>query len=247
VAEPFTVTDASARPDLVAQADALVAANLPPFMMWESPGNWRWHRVYSLFPHEQVFVTDGSGALVAALHAVPTAWSGAVTDLPAGYDDVLVQATADDAPPATALCLLSMSICPHLRGQGLSAELLGGARARAAKAGYGSVIAPLRPTRKAHYPDIDIEAYAAWTDDEGEAFDPWLRTHLRLGGTVLAMAPSSLVVRQPVKRWEAAVGITMQAPGRYRVPGALAEVVVDSTGNAVYAEPNIWVLHQAGP
>ena len=48
-AAEVVVVDVSGRPDIRNAADALVAANLPVFMTWESPGNWRWHRIYDLF------------------------------------------------------------------------------------------------------------------------------------------------------------------------------------------------------
>jgi GNAT superfamily N-acetyltransferase len=242
-----TLVDAGARPALAGEMDALVAENLPPFMMWASPGNWRWHRIYERYPDYQMAALDGDGALLGAVHAVPVAWRGAGDPLPGGYDDVLVQAADGDAPPAGgALCLLSISVRPTARGTGLPAVLLAEMRGRAAARGHAAVIAPLRPTGKAAHPRVPMAVYVAWTDARGEPADPWLRTHVRLGARVLGIAERSLVISQPRARWEAVAGRPLP-PGLHDVPGALAPVEVDARGIGCYAEPNVWVCHPVPP
>lgn len=246
-APALALLDTAERPELAARMDALVARNLPPFMTWASPGNWRWHRIYQRFPTLQVAALDARGTLAGAVHAVVTRWRERGDPLPGGYDDVLVAAAdGDDDGGGGSTCLLSLSVRPDARGRGLPATLLAEMRRRAAARGHAALIVPLRPTRKAEHPRVPIAEYAAWTDARGEPFDPWLRAHTRLGGEVLGVAERSLVVAQPRARWEALLGRPLP-PGEHDVPGALAPVRVDERGIGRYAEPNVWVLHRVDP
>jgi GNAT superfamily N-acetyltransferase len=236
------VVDLSARPDLRAAADALVAANLPVFLTWASPGNWRWHRVYELYPRFQLATVDANGALVAILHSVPVAWDDDCA-LPLGYDDVLIKTTSTPVGLArgAAICLLSISVRKDARRTGLAQKLITTMKDWGFAEGYRAVIAPLRPTRKATFPWIDMATYLAWKNEKGEVFDPWLRLHLAMGAQVLGVAERSLVIRQPRTRWERITGHDMSAPALYVVEGALVPVEIDVAGYGTYAEPNIWI------
>lgn len=243
-AADVVIVDVSGRPDIRNAADALVAANLPVFMMWESPGNWRWHRIYDVFPEYQIAVVDTHERVIAAAHSVPIAWDGQASTLPAGYDGVLVTATtAGPLASPSALCLLSISVRDDRRGCGLAHALLDEMKARAGRAGHHAVIAPLRPTRKAAHPLMPMETYAAWKTTSDEAFDPWLQLHVGMGADVLGIAEQSLVIAQPRSRWEEVTGRDMSIPGVYLVDGALVPIEIDSRGIGTYREPNIWVCH----
>lgn len=243
-APEWHLLDLTERPELTAPANELVGANLPEFMSWESPGNWRWHRIYELFPHYQVCAVDDAGELMGVVNGVPLRWSGDPVELPAGYDDVLVSVVDRDAAhDASHTCLLSVSVAGKHRGSGLARALLADARERAAARGHAGLVIPLRPTAKHRYPLVPITEYAAWPTADGNAFDPWLRLHLETGASVVGVAERSLVIRQPAQRWEALTGLPMPGPGSYTVEGALAPVERDVDGFATYAEPNIWVRH----
>jgi hypothetical protein len=62
----------------------------------------------------------------------------------------------------------------------------------AARSGYSSLIAPVRPTWKERYPLIPMDEYARWTREDGLPFDPWLRVHARLGAQLLEVCPASM-------------------------------------------------------
>lgn len=230
------------RPELVDAVDRLVASNLPPFMLWESPGNWRWHHIYAMHPEDQLVVLDDDGDVAAALNTVPARWDGAIEDLPSGFDDVVVAATDDMRSVTNATCLLSMSIRRDRRGRGLAEGMIDEVRRRARSVGRSTVIAPIRPTRKAAYPMVPIEHYVRWQREDGRPFDPWLRIHRACGGRHLGVAHRSLTIRQPVERWSDATGLRMKQPGSYVVDGALVPVEV-ADGIGVYAEPNLWVAY----
>ena len=109
--------------------------------------------------------------------------------------------------------------------------------------GLRSLIAPVRPTAKQHYPLIPIERYMGWRRADGSHFDPWLRIHERVGGELIAPAPESMVITAPVADWEEWTGMALPDDGDHVVPGMLAPLVVrDGIGRHV--EPNVWVVHR---
>src|SRR5690606_33529866 len=136
-----TLTDLSRDPWLLPVVDALTGANMPAFMSWESPGNWRWHGMYERYPAHQLCLVVGEGTLVAAANGVPVRWDGTASSLPAGSDEVLVEAV-DQGPPdrPDAVCMLSVSVdCAH-RAAGHAERLLTEVRARAVEHGPRGVI-----------------------------------------------------------------------------------------------------------
>jgi GNAT superfamily N-acetyltransferase len=224
--------------------DELVAANLPGFMTWESPGNWGWSEIYELYPDLQFAVRE-EGRIVGAMNLVPARYGTGAGPAPSGFDEIVTTAVEEPDSGFDCLSLLSVSVAAGHRRSGLAERLVGHALAAARAAGFASVIAPLRPTRKDRYPLIDIADYADWVRADGTAFDPWLRLHLGLGATVRGFARRSLVIRQPTSRWERETGLAMPGAGRYVVPGALSPVEADPDGTATYTEPNIWIHHPA--
>ena len=106
------------------------------------------------------------------------------------------------------------------------------------------VVAPLRPTTKARYPLVPMSRFATWTRADGLSVDPWLRTHQRLGATVLGPAPRSMVITGTVAEWESWTALVFPESGRYVVPDALNLVEIDLEDDVgTYVEENLWVQH----
>jgi hypothetical protein len=111
--------------------------------------------------------------------------------------------------------------------------------------GFRDLIAPLRPSWKERYPLTPIERYAAWTREDGLPFDPWLRTHVRLGGELLRPEPRSLRITGSVGEWEGWVGMPFPESGRFVFPQGLAPLEVDREADrGTYFEPNVWARHR---
>jgi GNAT superfamily N-acetyltransferase len=243
--DEIVFADIVERPDLQTKIDQLIADNLPEFMMWASPGNWRWHRIYEKFPSDQIAALDVLGNLVGAINSIPLEWGRPGDLLPEGYDDVLVQATDHPAKRiCLSNCLLSVSVRDDLRGRGIAGLLIQEMKQRIKKIGRVALVAPLRLTRKAEYPLVPIESFITWKNSAGEVFDPWLRTHLKLGAEIIGIADRSLVISQPSSRWGVLLHQSMSSPASYLVPRALVPVIVDEKGIGVYVEPNVWVYHR---
>jgi hypothetical protein len=141
---------------------------------------------------------------------------------------------------ATAVCLIEARIHPDLAGAGLGTDLLRAARDNAAALGYAHLLAPIRPTRKHLEPDTPIEEYVGRTRSDGAPFDPWLRSHLRLGGRLVRICHSAMTIAGSLAEWREWTGLPLDTSGTVHVEGALNPVHVSVENDyAVYVEPNI--------
>jgi hypothetical protein len=86
--------------------------------------------------------------------------------------------------------------------------------------------------------------YVHRTREDGLPVDPWLRTHVRAGGAVAAVAPCSMTVTGTLAQWRAWTGLPFDTAGPVLVPKALVPVDCHlERGYASYVEPNVWVRH----
>ncbi|HXY84263.1 MAG TPA: hypothetical protein VEH52_02185 [Gaiellaceae bacterium] len=229
------------RPDLrEIRHEVLSRATFPEYMHHNVPGNLYWGSLYDEHPDFQLALVDG-GELVAEVHSVPTPWDGTDEDLPSGWDEAFRRAF-ESGRGADVLCALALSVRPDRQGTHLSSFMIETMCDAARAARLRELIAPVRPTLKDRYPLIPIEEYVEWRRDDGGHFDPWIRIHERLGGTILAPGPCSMRIEAPVASWEEWTEMQFPADGDYVVPGMLAPLVVrDGTG--VHVEPNVWLRH----
>jgi GNAT superfamily N-acetyltransferase len=188
---------------------------------------------------------DEREEVVGAGHAVPAAWDGVVATLPDGGIDAVVEARfAEGAPAPNVLCALQILVAPEYRGQGLSRRMIERMAEIGREHGLDTLIAPVRPTLKARYPLAPIDRYLTWRREDGSHFDPWLRTHERLGAKIAGPAAESMTVSGTVAEWEEWAAIALPETGSYVVPGALAPIVIDrERDEGVYVEPNVWMVH----
>jgi GNAT superfamily N-acetyltransferase len=201
----------------------------PRFLLNDAVSNEHWHRLFDEFADFQFCAVEG-GEVVAEGCSIP------VAGLPAGWRDAFLSEGEPDR-----LCALQVLVDRRRQGEGLSRPMLEHMRGLAAARGW-TLWAPVRPTRKADYPLIPIERYAAWRRGDGLLFDPWLRTHERLGAEVHSIAEGSMRIRGSRAEWEDWTGMEFRGPGSYVVPGALVPVELDA-GGGLYVEPNVWMRH----
>jgi GNAT superfamily N-acetyltransferase len=229
------------RPDLLAiRWETLSSRAFPEYMNHNEPGARYWERLYDEHPDYQLALLDGD-ALVAEFHSVPMPWDGSLADLPSGWDDAFTRAFESERA-ATVLCALALAVLPERQGERLSSVMLNAMREAGREGALGRLVAPVRPTRKASYPLIPIEEYIRWRREDGLHFDPWIRIHERVGGSILAPAPESMVIEASVADWEAWTKLPFPADGTYVVPGMLSPLVV-KRGIGRHVEPNLWLVH----
>ncbi len=162
-----------------------------------------------------------------------------------GWDWVVDTAQAQDSKTANTVGALSISVPKRHRDKGLARDMINTMRALAAMKKFSSVIAPVRPSAKCDHPFVPMEQYVDWVDERGRIFDPWLRSHVAVGGSVVGVCDRSMVVEQPIEFWRPWTQSNLDHEGRVPFKGALVPLDVDlSSGVGRYIEPNVWVTHR---
>jgi hypothetical protein len=243
----LTTVTLAERPDLRPEMRRIEREAWSEHMRHDAVANRYWGRLYTDFAQYQLHLVAADGAVAGTGYTIPIAWDGTIEGLPAGLDAALEAGCrgAEAGTPANTLCALAAIIERTRLGQGLSAAIIGGMRECAARHGLGALIAPVRPTWKSRYPLQPMERYVHWTRADGLPFDPWIRTHHRLGAEILAVAPQSMTIAGTVSEWEGWTGMAFPESGRYVTPDALVPIEIDRDGDrGVYIEPNVWMLHR---
>jgi len=210
----------------------------PEFMGHDPVVETFWPRLYEVYPDFQMWLVDTDAKeTIGYACTLPVRWDG--VPQPRGIDWAMSNGAAGEP---TTLCAIVAGVVPIHRGRGLGGVILGRMVGLAAAHGFDCVIAPVRPSRKERYPLIPIESYVRWRREDGYMYDPWLRTHERLGAELLELAPRSLTVTGSREEWEAWTDLQYPEDGDYVVPGALVPVHFED-GRGTYAEPNVWMRH----
>ncbi|TDC05590.1 GNAT family N-acetyltransferase [Nonomuraea longispora] len=237
-------------------------AERPEFIgtVWEMPDSWPKFMdhdpiAWSLFgpvvqPHrDYAVIATEDDVLVGHGHSVPFALNlpGRGPELPdTGWDQILMWAHSDLRKEITpdAVSALEISIHPEHQGKGLSALLLDALRDNAKSKGFTELLAPVRPNGKHLEPHTSMSEYAFRTREDGLPADPWLRVHVRAGGTIVKVAPASQTISGSLEQWRTWTGQPFDVNGPVEVPLTLSPVICDLAQNyAVYVEPNVWVRH----
>lgn len=93
-----------------------------------------------------------------------------------------------------------------------------------------------------------MERYAQWRRSDGRLFDPWLRTHERLGARFAGIGTHGNVFRGTVAEWEQWTGFAFPGSGQYIVVGALEPLHIHhDRDEGVLIEPNVWMVHPVEP
>jgi GNAT superfamily N-acetyltransferase len=239
------VVTTGARADLHEEAGRAFRGEWPEFILHDPLVKQYIDRVESYFPEFDIMVLS-DGEVVAGGWGVALRWDGTVAALPAGYDGGLVTAVQGHeagAAPDT-LSVMAAAVKAGHQGRGLAGQVLTALRERATAAGLARVIAPVRPTLKSRYPLTPMDQFAGWLRDDGLHLDPWIRTHQRLGATILAPAPDSMIISGTVEEWEGWAQMAFPQTGSYVVPQALDLVEIDRDRDAgTYHETNLWMRH----
>lgn len=243
----FRVEVTSARAWTHEQMDALFAEGFPAFITADFEVKKHIGRVRELFTQLDIILTDEGGQPVATGWGVPISWSGEVAELPLSFADGLRRSVElhDALGVADTFVICGGVVHPARKGSGVAEELVRALCDTAAEHGLAKVVAPVRPTRKHLYPLFGIDEYAAWVRDDGLPWDPWLRLHARVGGSVIGLAPNAQTMTGTVAQWEEWTGLELPASGDYIIPKGLAPLHIDKTDDlGTYVEPNIWVRHR---
>ena len=237
------------RPDLSDEIGALLSSRWPTFMLAGHPGHDEdLDALVQAAPEHQVLAVDAEDRVRGVAFSLPLDWDGTPAGLPAGWDDAVTRAAAGrrSGREADAATALSITVAPDAARRGLALRLIEALKEATARAGGRALIAPVRPVLKAHYPLVAMQEYVTWRTADDEAFDPWLRTHLRAGARLLGVAPASMTITGTAEDWRTWVEDPLPGPGSYVVSGGLVPLVVED-GIGTYVEPNVWFVHDVEP
>ena len=241
-----TVSTLLERPDLV---DALweLGDLWPAFMLHDPIADLYYDRCTRLFPDLVLVAEDPRtpGTVVARGFAVP--FAARSTPLPdEGWDAVIRWGIEDlvDGRTSTHASALEITIRPEFRGGGLAARMIAAMRRAAEQQGVAALVAPVRPSAKHLEPHVPMDDYADRVRSDGLPVDPWLRTHVRVGGRIERVAPRSMTIVGSLDDWHGWTGVRFDRSGPVEVDRALVPVIVDlDRDRAIYVEPNVWVSH----
>jgi GNAT superfamily N-acetyltransferase len=236
-------TDAE-RPDLRGKGEP--DGVWPEFLYHDPVANQFFMRAVRASPELQFRAWDDErDEVVGRGNAIPAAWDGDVASLPDGGLDAALEARfAQGGPSPNVVCALQIIVAPSRRGQGLSRRMVERMHELGREHGLDKLIAPVRPSLKHRYPLTPIERYIEWRRRDGTHVDPWLRTHERLGGEIVKVAPRSMRIPGTVADWEEWTKMEFPETGGYVVPGALVPVEIDrERDEGLYVEPNVWMVH----
>lgn len=243
----LSISSLTERPDLW-NAMLELENTWPEFIRRDPIGNLYYRREsLALFADTLLVAHTEAGEIVGKAHSIPVrfeepmlpedGWDGAIRR---GIEAKLLGHTPN------MLAALEIFVRSDHQGQGLSTRILLALREHAKSMGFAEVVVPVRPTGKG---DIDetMDSYAYRTSEDGLPVDPWLRTHVRVGGTVDSVAHRAMVIPGTLDEWRNWTGLPFDTTGPVTVPGALTPVLSDlDHGTAVYIEPNVWVRHTTG-
>jgi GNAT superfamily N-acetyltransferase len=199
------------------------------------------------YPEYQLCLVDEEmGYPVAVANCVPFACSGP-DDLPQeGWDWVVETAAGTKDARVNMLGALAVSVPVVHRSKGYARVMIRSIIDLAKTKNLDGVVVPVRPTAKVRHPLVPIADYMAWTDESGRPYDPWLRSHLSVGGKLIGPCERSMVVHEPIAFWENWSKQQFKESGAYALEGALAPVKIDlDSQTGTYEEPNVWVSYTA--
>ena len=245
---PYDIVTLAEQPSLIETVHQIHQGAWPKFLLQDEVSLRYWDRLLTEFGEYQLVLLEGE-KVIGAAHSIPLKWVGAMEDLPGGWDRAVEKGFRDkqESLNPSTLVGLSLVILPEFQGRNLSRMLLSTLQDLAKRKEMRDVLVPVRPTMKSRYPKMAMGDYLSKLMSNGLPFDPWVRTHVKLGAKFLTIAHQSMVVTGTVAEWEEWTGKTFRKSGEHLVPGALVPVYIDRKKNeGVYEEPNVWVRYQLG-
>lgn len=221
----------------------------PEFLLHDPAAHFYFSTPYFDKYVDYAFAAIEEDVVVGRAFSLPFAFGAADRrELPdGGWDEVIRWAHEDQilGRRATAVSALEISLLPQARGRGYSRVILEAMRRNTRALGFDDLYAPVRPTGKARQPFMAMRDYAASTRSDGLPQDPWLRTHVQAGGTIVKIAPYAMTVVGTLAEWNAWTGSRFESSGLVVVDRGLVPVhVCIEQDYGIYVEPGVWVHHR---
>lgn len=249
--DPIKIVSFAERSDLLPAIDEMIMQHWPKFMLQTSVDDSYWERLYKKpFAEYQFVAITGEGdeeKVIGLINSVALPWKGSLQELPdRGWDEIFTLAMDSDLEelPCDLISALSVIVSKEYRGYKIPQLLISHLKKYAKSQNYLGIVVPVRPTMKHIYPIQYFRDYITWKNERGEPFDPWIRTHWRLGAKFIKIAPESMRITGTIANWELWTGLKFPQNGKYAISSGLVPLKIDVAKNiGEYVEPNLWMFH----
>ncbi len=230
-------------PDYLERLRTLNRASWPKFLLHGDTPSW--DRLFDVLSGFALLLMDTEGDLAGAGLTIPVNWDGDIEHLPESIESIICNGlNAIHHAPNTLMAVAAL-VDRRYRGRRMSTEILTQMKHLAHRNGLKDLLVPVRPTWKARYPLQSIERYASWRREDGWLYDPWLRTHERLGAKLIKCVDCTYSVQGSIEEWQTWTGMIFPESGSYIVDGALQPVRINRKDNmGIYRDPNVWMHHK---
>jgi len=205
-----------------------------------------WPKLENYFPQYQKFLVTETNQLIGFINSIPFQFNEPLDQLPAeGWDWMFEKGIYDfeNHNEPNYLGGLQVIIPKKFQGLGYSKQILNHAKTVFKANNFLNLIIPIRPIKKREFPEMPMSTYMHLTEN-GEIFDPWIRTHLKGGAELLKVCERSMTMEGDIKFWESMLDQNITKSGKYELQGALELIKVDLENNkGQYIEPNIWIKY----
>jgi len=243
----LTIITADRDREIFDGAQSLVGEAFPEFMNHSAVINSKWKYLYRYWSKWQFILLDKDSNICALVNCFPLYYDGSFDILPDGgiewaLSEAVLQFEKGIAP--NIACAFQIIIGGGYLGRGLSYRCVEEMIALAKRMGMVCLVAPVRPNRKSHFPDMTFSDYTGLRRDDGLPFDDWIRVHVRLGGEIANICTHSFIAEAGLDDWRRWTGLALNKDGPQQVEGGLVPVEISTAGGkGVYTEPNIWIRH----
>jgi len=245
----LTIITADREPGLFDKARRLVGESFPEFMNHSEIISRYWQYLYLYWSDWQFLLADKNSKIHALANCFPLRYEGSLDYLPDGGIEWALETAINQREKGIApniACAFQIVVAKSSLGKGLSYLAVEEMIDLATRREMIWLIAPVRPNRKAEFPDMPIEEYVVRRREDGLPFDDWIRVHVRMGGRLLNVCRRSFVVDTDLENWRLWTGLALEDDGPQIIDGALAPVIISlDNKRGIYAEPNIWIKHRA--
>lgn len=242
----FYQTTLGFRPDLFHQMKAVHLETWPSYFAGSPFIAKYWSRVWTEFPDYQFCLLDESGEIAAVCNGIPLYWDESIEHFPAGWDAGITLAFAQAAEKIKPNAILGLTgvVTEKFRSKGLSTLIVKAFRRLCGLHGLSYFFGPVRPVGMFEHGHLDFATWVDSVDERGEPKDHWLRTHKRLGATIVGAAPLSQLVEGTLSEWATWTGQSWEKSGSYILSDTLQPIEVHVEEDyARYYDPSIWVMH----
>lgn len=251
--EGYKFVQTSQNKDLERKIENLAKESWPKYSLEASLGFERktkkkWSSIYDLFPDFQFAVFDEEfETYIGSINSVPVFWKGNSKKLPnEGWEWALVNAISNyKLRIPNILIALGICVCKEHKGRKFGSLFLNFLKFYAKSNNFKTIFAPVRPTLKSLYPTFTLKQYIKLLNSEGQLFDPWLRTHISVGGRIIKICNKSMQFKSSISNWQNWTNLVFPASNKYYVPGMLDFLKIDlRKSEGLYEEPNVWIEHK---